>query len=348
MRIAFASALLIILCPAILAQSRAARPNKPLDRTKPVALRVLVPPGDPLARQELRFDPTFAELTLQYLRTGGGKLLDQLAKSPAAAHILSHARNFDYDVPKTSIAALVADLVTPRSKYQDQIPACEQSLAFFTRPLLDDPHWVNDTLGYLPADFHFHGSLFLTFGYDIGVAFAPDASLNCGHAHFAANPRELKYYAIHELHHVGFMSYQPPPRIADMKTCGDLHRLVNYSTQLEGMAVWAAYERRRAEGALNDDDDYVALQDEARMRRDEEIYFQDLKRLQDCAFEPADDKAWLVIDHMSSGERLWYRVGARMAQKIEEKFGRPALVALVKSGPASFLETYQRAIASGK
>jgi hypothetical protein len=67
----------------------------------------------------------------------------------------------------------------------------ERNLAFFTGPLLDDPHWVNDALRYLPAGFRFRGSLFLTFGYDIGVALAPNASLNGASPRFDGRPREL-------------------------------------------------------------------------------------------------------------------------------------------------------------
>lgn len=339
----------MMACVFAMAQSQPSHRTKEPPKSEPrksIELRRLLSPDDPLAQQDLTFDASFAQLSLQYLGSGDAKVLDQLAKSAPAAHILSHARNFDYEVPKTSTAELVAHLLTPRAEHQKQADTCGESLEFFMGPMLEDPHWVNDTLRYLPDDFQFHGSLFLTFGYDIGVAFPPAASLNCGHSHFAGHTRELEYYAIHELHHLGFMSYQPPPHLGDIKSCGDLLQLVQYSTQLEGMAVWAVYERRRAENALNDDDDYVALQDAARMRRDEELYIQDLNYLRTRAAEPADSAAWAVVERMSSGERLWYRVGARMAQRIEQASGRAALVALIKSSPASFLQAYQRATAA--
>ncbi len=309
-------------------------------RKEPSALHDLVKPGDRLAAQDLHFDASFAQLALEYLRSGDSSMLARLGKSPAATHLLNHARNFDYDVPKDSPEALVAHLLTPPEKHLKEMETCEQSLAFFSGPMLDDPHWVEDSLRYLPEDFRFHGSLFLTFGYDIGVAISPTASLNCAHPHFKGHPRELMYYAIHELHHVGFMTYQPPPKFSELKTCADLLRLVQYSTQLEGMGVLAAYERRRQEHALADDGDYVALEDEARMQRDEVLYSEDFHYLEGRATQPADADAWAVIDRMSSGERLWYRVGARMAQRIEKVSGRAALVELVKRGPASFIEAY--------
>jgi len=306
-----------------------------------VALRNLVPPGDVLANHDLTFDPTFAGEAIQYLRSNDPGLFTRMANSAAIAHILSHARNFDYDVPKDSPDALVTTLLDPKDKQAARSALCEQSIRYFCGPMLDDPHWVADALRYLPADFRFRGTLFLTFGYDIGVAFSPNASLNCTASHFDNHPRELRYYAIHELHHVGFMTYQKPPKLADLKTCADLLKLVEYSTQLEGMAVFAAYQHRRDDGALTDDADYVALEDQKRMQVDLVSYFKDYDYLKSRGIQSVDADAWAVIDRMSSGERLWYRVGAHMAQRIEAAKGRAALVELVKQVPAQFIAAYQ-------
>jgi len=308
----------------------------------PVALRDLVSATDPLATHDLRFDATFAQQALDYLQSENRALLQRMANSAAVAHILNHARNFDNpDVPKDSAAALLNALLGPSDKQTERGDICRQSLAYFAGPMLADPHWVADALRYLPADFRFHGTLFLTFGYDIGVAFGPNASLNCTHERFSRHSRELIYYAIHELHHTGFMTYHPPPKLAEAKSCADLLRRVEYSTQLEGMAVLAAYQRRREDHALADDPDYVALQDDKRMQADVASYFKNYEYLKSRGSQPADREGWAVIDRMRSGERLWYRVGALMAQRIEAARGRAALVYLVKQGPAQFMATYQ-------
>jgi hypothetical protein len=301
--------------------------------------------AEPLAIRDLHFDSSFAQLALTYLRTHDQRLLLRISESTAADHLLNHARNFDYDVPKDSTQALVSYLLNPREIHLNHAPPCEKSLAFFSE-MVGDPGWVSDTLRYLPTDFRFHGTLFLTFGYDIGVAFGPNASLNCAHRHFDGHPRELLYYAIHELHHVGFMSYHAPPKISAIKTCGDILRLVEYSTQLEGMAVYAAYQRRSDEHALSDDDDYIALQGDTTMRRDEMLYWEDFHRLEARTAQPADADARAVITRMSSGDRLWYRVGARMAQRIEAASGRQKLIELIKQGPAAFIETYKALVAT--
>ncbi|GEM_PF-920726 len=308
-----------------------------------VALADLVGRDEPLAKQDLRFDARFAADALSYLKSGKPLFLDRLTRSPAALHLLNHARNFENsDVPRDSVRALVVSLLEPRDERLKQAATCESSLAFFTGPMLDHPHWLDDVLRYLPKGFCFHGSLFLTFGYDLGVSFAPNASLNGASPHFNGHPRELLYYAIHELHHVGFMTIHPPPRFSDVRTCRDLFKAVQYLTQLEGMAVLAATERRRSEHALSDDADYVALQDEQRMQRDEALYFKEYDGLEKRGDRPVDKEAWAVLDRMSAGERLWYRVGARMAGRIEKELGRPALVSLLEEGPESFFGVYRR------
>ena len=318
------------------------RAEAPVDKSKIrlyVSLAELVGPGDPLAVQDLHFDAREAADALSYIKSGDRSILERLTKSPAAAHLLTHARNFDYDVPKVSTEALVLELVKPGDEQARRVAACEKSLEFFTGSMLDDPHWVADALRCLPDGFRFKGSLFLTFGYDIGVAFAPNASLNGAHRHFDGHPRELLYYAIHELHHAGFMSFQPPRPLSDFKTCDDLLRFVVYSTQLEGMAVFAAWDRRIRENALLDDGDYIALQDEEGMKKIEKAYFADLEYLKKRSGQAADKEAWEVPGRMSA-DRLWYRVGARMARRIERELGLPALLDLIKKGPAEFLDTY--------
>ena len=314
-------------------------------RSRPASRRSterIVPAGDPLRAHDLTFDARFAvgvRDAESAASTAGETARQALPQFPAAAFLLAHARQFDYSVPKDSAAALVDHLV---ARAAGRGEAIDRAVAFFMGPLLDDPRWVGDVLRYLPAGFRFHGSLHLSAGYDIGVALAPDASLNAAHPHFDGHPRELLYYAIHELHHVGLMTYAPPPRVADLHTCADVLRLVDYSTALEGTAVLAALDRRTREHALADDEDYRALGDEARMRRDEAQYFEDYDYLKRRGTEMADAGAFAVIERMSGGERLWYRVGARMAGGIERAEGRPALIALVSGRTATLVEEYRR------
>ena len=330
----------VVLCFLALASDvTSAGAPLPRDPRHPVALSDLVPAGDPLHAHSLSFDARFAQGAADYLTTHEDSLVPTLARLPATEHLMAHARWFDYSVPKNSGEGLARELLARVAGQREAILA---SIAYFMGPLLDDPRWIADVLRYLPSDFRFHGNLYLIAGYDIGVALAPHASLNAAHAHFSGHPRELLYYAIHELHHVGFMTYSPPPRVSSLKTCADVLRLVDYSTALEGMAVLAARGRRAREGALASDDDYVALEDRPRMGRAETRYFQEYDALKTRGLEPADADAMAVIARMSGGERLWYRVGARMVEALEKALGRQAMVALVTRSPDRLVPTYRR------
>ena len=298
-----------------------------------------MPATDPLHAHSLQFDARFAQMAAEYLGSADQAAIPVLASLPATAHLLAHARQFESDVPKGSGESLVRELL---ARVAGRGEAIRGSVAYFVGPLLDDPHWIADALRYLPADFRFHGNLYLIAGYDIGVSFAPHASLNAAHRHFEGHSRELLYYAIHELHHVGFMTYAPPPRLADLKTCADVLHLVDYSTALEGTAVIAALDRRTRERALADDEDYGALGDEPRMERDEARYFQEYDALKRRGVAVADADAWAVIERMSGGERLWYRVGARMAARVERTLGRSALITLITRRPTQLVSTYRQ------
>jgi hypothetical protein len=305
------------------------------------ALVCLVAPAPPTA-DGLALDSGFSETALHLLERPFGAPTANLEASPAMAHLLRHARHWDYEVPKESARALAAHLLDKVRRQPGGVATLRASLDHFNRALKSDPSWTADVLAFLPQDFRFQGAaLYLMCGYDIGVATPGCASLNGAHARFQGRPRELTYYAIHELHHVGYMAYQPPLRLEDLKTCGDLLRFVEYSAHMEGMAVWTAYGRRERDGALADDADYVALGDAAALARFEQDFFaihDGLETRKGAALTPND---WALLDELADRNRLWYRVGAKMARDLERAKGRGFLRALIQDGPARFFAAYR-------
>ena len=287
-------------------------------------------------------DAHLAEQALAFLATGNQALLADMAATPAAAHLLRHARTYAYDFPRDSTAALTLALVSPEALKRERVAAAGKALAYFNGPMRADTSWLADVSRGLPADAPCKASLFLTFGYDIGVSCPGTASLNAAHRHFEAHPRELLYYAIHELHHTGFMTYQQPRPVAEWRTAADLLAQAEYALQLEGMAVWAVWERRRAEGAMDWDEDYVALQDEGRLRTLEAAFRKAHAALEVKAQTPgpADPAARALLSELYGSDRIFYRFGAFAARQIELRQGRPALIALVKAGPHAFLQAY--------
>lgn len=312
------------------------------------ALVCLGAPAPPLA-EGLALDAGFAETALRLLEQPPGTAATELEASPAMAHLLRHARHWDYDVPKDSARALASHLLDKVRRQPGGVATLRASLDHFNKELKSDPSWAAEVRAFLPSEFRFQGAtLYLTCGYDIGVATPGCASLNGAHPRFQGRPRELTYYAIHELHHVGYMAYQPPLRLEDLKTCGDLLRFVEYSAHMEGMAVWTAYGRRERDGALADDGDYVALGDAAALARFEADFFAIHDGLEARKGTVLTPKDWALLEELAGKNRLWYRVGAKMARDLERAKGRGSLRTLIQDGPARFFAAYRALANQGK
>ena len=58
------------------------------------------------------------------------------------------------------------------------------------------------------------------------------------------------------------------------------------------------------------------------------------------------DDDWGVLEVMSDGERLWYVVGAWMAESIERRLGMEALNSTMVQGPEAFFKVYQKSVSS--
>ena len=202
-----------------------------------------------------------------------------------------------------------------------------------------------DALKHLPTDFRFTDPLYVTWGYDIGVSMNGTASINLAHPRFATDTEEIWFYCTHEMHDAGLTSFQPfPTRIAEIQTAGQMLAFIRYATMLEGMAVHAARGPRKKASALQNDSDYVALIDPARMTAFKRAYWEIYEHFKAAGDRPLDDDDWLLLERLSDGDRLWYRVGALMAAKIEAAIGTAAFRELPRRGPDSFFTYYRRTV----
>ncbi len=179
---------------------------------------------------------------------------------------------------------------------------------------------------YLPDNWRPNGSLYFEVGYDIGVAAPPDIALNVAHTHFVDRPSELAHYVTHEAHHIGFMATRPMPPLKGLEHPDTLLALIQYFTQLEGMAVHATAAPRRISDAFEHDDDYRCYVDESEALSIRKRYATHMTMLADHDGPMALDAFGPVLEAMSSGERLWYRFGALVARELERADGRDVLV----------------------
>ncbi len=200
--------------------------------------------------------------------------------------------------------------------------------------------YSREALRYLPGETRLSGKIFFVAGYDIGIVAPPDVAINIAHQHFINHPDDVGYYLTHEVHHLGFLSHRTMPLIREsLRTGKGLLKLIFFLTQMEGMAVHAAYNRRKTEGHLEDDDDYKIYLDP-----DESLniskHFREVWDSIDVERPPTEEVIGTVLDAMSSGERLWYRYGALISAKLENELGLDALVASIKE-PDIFMVSAQ-------
>ena len=200
--------------------------------------------------------------------------------------------------------------------------------------------YSREALRHLPGKTRLSGKIFFVAGYDIGIVAPPDVAINIAHKHFINYPDDVGYYLTHEVHHLGFLSHRTMPPIKEsLLTVQGLLDLIFFLTQMEGMAVHAAYKRRETEGHLEDDDDYRLYYDPAE-RLSIRTRFREICDSIADKESLTDGEINIALNAMSSEERLWYRYGALVSLKMENELGLDALIASIEE-PGFFMEYAQ-------
>ncbi len=293
------------------------------------------------------YDFTFAELAVKYFETADDKYIEQIAETDAAQHIYGFAKDFSHDVfdygyPLNSSFDFCKALLTPFDAKKEALPHFIDNLEYAKQEIAahDIPRLI--ARNYLPEDFDFRKStyLFFTFGFDMGVAYNGNASLNLAHPHFLQHKDEIRYYSIHELHHAGYLQVTNKSIPAlDFKTYADVSAFMELFTHLEGMATYSPLRLRMDENQMNSDEDYVAIQDPVLMDQLENEFFEIYGHFKDAPEKMFTDEDWETV-FLLSQKRYFYKVGALMAKTIDDKRGRQELVNLINEPPFEFFKTY--------
>lgn len=289
----------------------------------------------------LAYDFTFAEHAICFIETGDSYHLEKIAELDAADHIFDHASRFNHDVPTSSKLNLVNHLLTPVGQYKKTMPQITRNLEFAKAHIASTGIAEEIALQFLPKDSTFSGTMFFTLGYDIGVAYGENCSLNVAHPIFIKNMSEMKYYAIHELHHIGFTTlkggYMPTLEISTRR---EMAHVIEYLTHMEGMGTYAPLATREQESAMNTDHDYIVLQDSKMMDDLVKEYLEIYRHFKNNPDERLVEEDWHKIGILSDIKRLWYVVGAHMAKTIDHRLGRERLVGLIAEPSENFIAAY--------
>jgi hypothetical protein len=284
--------------------------------------------GTSARRGTARLDTAFARIVIGSAGDVTNRERSELLAHPALHAIVRHRRmSGNGGATPEATLALVLDSV------RRERPGSEALDAWLGREH-EIGELVDAAAAFLPPDSAFDGTAFLVAGYDIGFAAPPDIGLNVAHAHFRETPSEVGFYAAHEAHHVGFMRLRPIPEMARLDDPAHLREIVRGMTQMEGMAVHAAYDLRVRRGRLSDDGDYAIYADATEARRVTARYAEILAMASASTNLP-DQTIGTVLNAMSSGERLWYRFGALVSWTLERANGRAGLVASI-ANPEAF------------
>jgi len=289
-----------------------------------------------MPRLSVSLDLSFVEPALEYMGSPGKETLDALVAHEAAVGVYAHAVRFGNTVE--DIRRFWSQLLSRASGDPSYAARARAGVRYLED--VDMSEAYTELGWHLPENLELRCRLFGELGYDIGVVSEGDAYLNVGHPHFAAEPRELVYFAVHELHHVGYTSYNPPFTLSDVKSTRSLEQVVKYSTHLEGTAVYAAYGMRGREGRYGHVD-YTLYHDASRRDAVLREFSAVLEPIHDEPNREVTAEELTRILGRLSGERLWYVVGLHMAKMIDEELGRDALTGTIVNGPESFFRVYE-------
>ncbi|MHA1481006.1 MAG: DUF5700 domain-containing putative Zn-dependent protease [Candidatus Thorarchaeota archaeon] len=286
---------------------------------------------------QIELDNSFIDICLKFIDNRTKDIFDDLIAHPAAVKIHAHAVRFDNT--NEPIDGFWRN-ITEKQFNQEMQNRINSAIEFLeeNKDLFDSS--MDEVAEYLPKDLQLKCELYTMVGYDIGIVSEGSAFTNVAHPFFKENPCELIFMSMHEVHHVGYVHYNPTFSIAELKRLSDLKNAARYSTHLEGLAVYAPL-RRRVEARCVFHEDYSALMDEEIAEQRKVQYFDLVNELERKSDRPITDDDFEIFEPMSAkGRRLWYVTGAYMAKTIDENLGREALLDTIKQGPDSFFDLY--------
>ncbi|MFX1254003.1 MAG: hypothetical protein ACFFCZ_20490, partial [Promethearchaeota archaeon] len=170
-----------------------------------------------MLRFNVEIDSSFITQILNYFESPSKTNLANIINHEAAKGVYTHA--FRFNNTDLSLQDFWENILLREAKkgktYHNQILAC---LQYIESSIDDFKDIISELTSYFPMDLHIDCKLYLMVGYDIGIVSEGNAYLNIGFPLFHEHKRELLYFVMHELHHVGYTYYHPLYSFEDLKT----------------------------------------------------------------------------------------------------------------------------------
>ncbi len=183
---------------------------------------------------------------------------------------------------------------------------------------------IRAAFSYLPQDTHLDGRVFFVTHHNDCIVAPPDAVVDLS-LPFFTDPEAIGVTILHEVHHIGFIHHQKYDGPYLTEEPERLLKLVQYATQMEGMAVHAVYpiiKDRLTPELLSGrfTQDYRVYVDPAHANEICRAYSRIYRQVSQ-AKTLTDGEVETILTDMTNGKRLWYQFGAWIAWEIEKNQG---------------------------
>jgi len=296
---------------------------------------------------DVALDFTHVESAIAALEAGSERQALDLTRLPVMEHISKHLRRWT-SLPPLSSEDIVRGMLFPLEERSALVPEVRAALRH-AKQMACDQTWKREVLRFLPQNHQFQrATIYFTFGYGLGVASGPRAaSVNLAHERCRRHPGSVKFYAMHELHHMGYLAHHEAPSVGSISTRERLLGLVRLLVHSEGLAMYAPYRLREEGGALGHDPDYLAMQDEHYLTVLESRFWRLHRGITALPSRLGPGQVAKVIGAFGRWGKLLHLVGFHWVRRIDDLMGRGALTQTIIDGPGSFF-ALARAVSAAK
>ncbi|MAT41819.1 MAG: hypothetical protein CL609_05720 [Anaerolineaceae bacterium] len=282
------------------------------------------------------FDLSGAELFLAYLE---GKTSEKdIFEHPAYQIVLKHAEKFSSALTDNDINNALQGKQSNFYGLNNVAKNTMRIKAFLETLRSNQNAWsdiVHEALLDFFPDENLKIPIYPIIGYDKGIGFNGAVCLNLNCVSYLNEPFEFLAYIIHECIHVIYERYHHIPNLDEVITPAQWKNYFSLWTQNEGYAVFVPYQFR-LQHRLMDEPDYQVLSNSDQIKENKSAFLDVWNWLDKN--EPHTQEEYL--ESCFGSQRLTYRVGCLIYQKIEEQGGRAATQEAFLMDWNKFLQQY--------
>lgn len=265
-----------------------------------------------------------------------GRQLRELTKLPAIDHLMKHQNRFGFGPVDRN--DLLSGLILPLEESRQIGKNVRRAIDYLEKRLDHSTAWLREVKKLLPPGHRFENlTVYLTFGYDLGVVSDEHSvSLNLAHPQLYQHPEDIEYYLMHEVHHAGYLHYQNPPVLREIKTRREFRGAVMTLTHMEGMGMLTPLARRQKASSLQRDPKYRLVFDLQHIAALVLKFWRLWQNLDDLPNQLTTEDVRRTLENFGSPDQLLHLVGLKLAMEVQNRFGTSALVNTIEEGPERF------------